>query len=131
MNIQGLIVGLVSFMLIGIFHVIVLKCEYYFSKKIWPIFFMAGFVSLIGSLYMENAVLSSVSAVFGFTCLWSIRELFEQEERVRKGWYPRNPKHEQRYIHQKPMKSSLAKAVSIPRKGCFQQPFPNKPETKE
>lgn len=100
MNMQGLIVGLVNFMLIGIFHVIVLKGEYYFSKKIWPIFLAAGFVSLIGSLHMENTVLSSVSAVFGFTCLWSIRELFEQEERVRKGWYPRNPKHEQKYIHQ-------------------------------
>jgi len=26
------------------------------------------------------------------SCLWSILELFEQEERVKKGWFPKNPK---------------------------------------
>ena len=33
-----------------------------------------------------------VVAVLGVTCLWSIKELFEQEERVKKGWFPANPK---------------------------------------
>ena len=28
----------------------------------------------------------------GCSCLWSIKELFEQRERVRKGWFPENPK---------------------------------------
>ena len=31
--------------------------------------------------------------VFGFSCLWSIIELFKQHERVEKGWFPANPKH--------------------------------------
>ena len=30
--------------------------------------------------------------VLGVTCLWSIKELHEQEERVHKGWFPSNPK---------------------------------------
>jgi len=29
--------------------------------------------------------------VLGCTFLWSIQELYEQEERVRKGWFPENP----------------------------------------
>ena len=35
-------------------------------------------------------------AVFGITCIWSIKELFEQEERVKKGWFPENPKKKQK-----------------------------------
>jgi hypothetical protein len=30
--------------------------------------------------------------VFGFSSLWSIHEIIEQEERVKKGWFPANPK---------------------------------------
>jgi hypothetical protein len=32
--------------------------------------------------------------VFSFSCFWSILELFEQRERVRKGWFPKKPKRE-------------------------------------
>lgn len=30
--------------------------------------------------------------VFSFSCFWSILELFQQSERVRKGWFPKKPK---------------------------------------
>ncbi|MCQ2117643.1 MAG: DUF4491 family protein [Bacteroidales bacterium] len=30
--------------------------------------------------------------VVGFSCFWSILELFQQEQRVAKGWFPSNPK---------------------------------------
>ena len=33
-----------------------------------------------------------VLAVWGASSLWSIGELFEQRERVAKGWFPKNPK---------------------------------------
>ena len=33
---------------------------------------------------------------FRITCIWSIKELFEQEERVKKGWFPENPKKKQK-----------------------------------
>lgn len=92
MNYSGLILGVATFLLIGVFHVIVVKGEYYFSKKIWPLFLATGIVSLFISLFISSPVISSLIAVFGISCLWSIRELFEQEDRVKKGWFPKNPK---------------------------------------
>jgi len=29
--------------------------------------------------------------VIGCSCFWSIKELYEQRERVKKGWFPDNP----------------------------------------
>ena len=92
MNYSGLIIGVATFLLIGVFHVIVVKGEYYFSKKIWPLFLATGIASLFISLFISSPVISSLIAVFGISCLWSIRELFEQEDRVKKGWFPKNPK---------------------------------------
>ena len=92
MNYSGLILGVATFLLIGVFHVIVVKGEYYFSKKIWPLFLAAGIASLFISLFISSPVISSLIAVFGISCLWSIRELFEQEDRFKKGWFPQNPK---------------------------------------
>ena len=92
MNYSGLILGVATFLLIGVFHVIVVKGEYYFSKKIWPLFLATGIASLFISLFISSPVISSLIAVFGISCLWSIRELFEQEDRVKKGWFPTNPK---------------------------------------
>ena len=87
MNFDGIIIGLISFLIIGLFHPIVIKGEYYFSKKIWPIFLVVGIVFLIISLYSENSILTASLGVTGFSCLWSIKEIFEQEERAKKGWY--------------------------------------------
>ena len=78
--------------MIGIFHPIVVKSEYYFGKQIWPLFALLGVAALIASLFFHRTVLSALMAVFGVSCLWSILELFEQEERVKKGWFPKNPK---------------------------------------
>jgi hypothetical protein len=91
MSIQGVIVGLVAFIVIGIFHPIVIKSEYYFGTKIWPLFLVAGVVGIALSVFVANAVISAILGVFGFAALWSIRELFEQAKRVRKGWFPKRP----------------------------------------
>ena len=42
MNFQGLIIGAIAFLVIGIFHPIVIKSEYYIGKKVWPIFLVVG-----------------------------------------------------------------------------------------
>lgn len=34
MNFTGILIGVITFFLIGLFHPIVIKAEYYFSKKI-------------------------------------------------------------------------------------------------
>lgn len=91
MNLEGVIIGLFCFIIIGIFHPIVIKCEYYFSKKIWPIFLAAGFILILISIFVKNPILSAIVGVAGFSSLWSIYEIIEQQERVKKGWFPKNP----------------------------------------
>jgi len=92
MSFTGVAIGLLSFIIIGIFHPIVIKAEYYIGKKIWPAFLVAGAVFIAISILISNLILSISLSIVGFCCLWSIGELFEQEERVKKGWFPSNPK---------------------------------------
>lgn len=92
MYLSGIIIGIFSFLCIGIFHPIVIKAEYYFSKKIFPLFILAGIILLLLALFEDNTILSSCLAVTGMSSFWSIKELFEQEKRVEKGWFPKNPK---------------------------------------
>ncbi len=92
MNFNGIIIGLATFLTIGAFHPIVIKAEYYFSKKCWWAFLILGLVFGGISLCMSDFVLSTIFGVIAFSCFWSILELFEQEERVKKGWFPANPK---------------------------------------
>ena len=94
MNITGIVIGLASFVIIGVFHPIVIKSEFYIGKGIWPAFLVAGIVACVASLFIWNGIVSPLLAVLGFTLFWSIKELFEQEERVKKGWFPANPKRD-------------------------------------
>lgn len=91
MNFQGILIGILSFLIIGIFHPIVIKCEYYFTDKVWKYFLVLGLVFIFCSTWFEGPLISSLLGVLGFTCLWSIKELKEQTQRVAKGWYPKNP----------------------------------------
>lgn len=92
MNFTGMIIGIIAFVIIGIFHPIVIKGEYYFTKKIWPVFAAAGVLLAAVSFFIDNVIVSSALAIIGVTCFWSIGELFHQEKRVEKGWFPKNPK---------------------------------------
>lgn len=92
MNWQGAALGLSTFLIIGIFHPIVIKTEYYFGTRLWWIFLVVGLLFIALALYLESLFFSAICAILGFSCLWSILELFEQKERVRKGWFPKNPK---------------------------------------
>ena len=88
MSFYGIIIGVLSFLIIGIFHPIVIKCEYHFGKKIWPVFLISGIIFIVASIYLNNEILSAFLGVLGFSSLWSIHELIKQEERVKKGWFP-------------------------------------------
>lgn len=92
MNYSGVIIGMAVFLIIGVFHPIVVKAEYYWSKRCWWLFAAIGVVFCTLSLLVTNDVLSTLSGVVAFSSFWSIKELFEQEERVKKGWFPKNPK---------------------------------------
>lgn len=91
MNIAGIIIGAGSFLIIGLLHPVVIKTEYHFGKRVWPVFLVLGLLCIIFSMFVDITWGSALLAVLGFSLLWSIRELFEQEERVRKGWFPCNP----------------------------------------
>ncbi len=92
MNWSGCIIGLVSFLIIGIYHPLVIKGEYYFGVKIWWLFALLGSIFLISSILCSNIVLSAIYGVASFSSFWGILEIFHQRERVRKGWFPKNPK---------------------------------------
>lgn len=92
MHFTGILIGVISFLSIGVFHPIVIKSEYHFSKSCWPVFAIAGVILLAASALVSHVIVSSCLAVVGMSCLWSILELFEQEKRVQKGWFPANPK---------------------------------------
>jgi hypothetical protein len=92
MNFDGLIVGIGVFLIIGIMHPVVIKTEYYVGTKAWPVFLIIGLFFILLSLFIDVSMLSPLLSVLGFSLLWGIRELFEQEERVKKGWFPSNPK---------------------------------------
>ena len=92
MNFSGIIVGLATFLIIGVFHPIVIKAEYHFGKRCWWAFAIAGVVFAAISLFMTNLVRSTITGVTAFSCFWSIHELIEQEKRVSRGWFPANPK---------------------------------------
>ncbi len=92
MNTLGIIIAVITFVVIGLFHPIVIKAEYYFGVKCWWAFALAGIVFLALSLIVDNVIASSVLGVIGCSSFWSILEIFEQRERVRKGWFPKNPK---------------------------------------
>lgn len=96
LHFSGVLVGLATFCIIGLFHPIVIKAEYHFGKRCWWVFALLGVLFCGLSLLTEGVVLSTILGVVGFSCLWSILELFEQEERVRKGWFPANPNKKKR-----------------------------------
>lgn len=98
-NFTGLIVGAACFFLIGIFHPIVIKAEYHFGKKFWIAFLLGGILSAIASILILNSLASFILGVLSFCCFWSIVEMFEQEKRVLKGWFPKNPNR--KYPNQK------------------------------
>ncbi|MBR5103624.1 MAG: DUF4491 family protein [Bacteroidales bacterium] len=93
MNFTGIIVGLATFIIIGLFHPIVIKAEYYLGTKCWWMFLLAGLVFIVLSMISHNLIASTILGVFAFSSFWSILELIHQKERVRKGWFPEGPGH--------------------------------------
>ncbi len=92
MNSEGLIIGIATFLIIGLFHPLVIKAEYYTGTRLWWVFLLMGIGGVAASLLIDNTLISSLLGVFAFSSFWTIKELFEQEKRVERGWFPRNPK---------------------------------------
>lgn len=93
---SGIIIGVATFLIIGLFHPLVIKAEYYIGVKSWWLFLLLGVVFAGASLLVSNLILSIILGVVAFSSFWSIGEVFQQKKRVEKGWFPANPKRKKR-----------------------------------
>ena len=73
---------------------ILYACSRFFFRHLYVavLFLLLGIAGAVASLCAENTFISALLGVFAFSSFWGIKEIFEQEERVRKGWFPKNPK---------------------------------------
>jgi hypothetical protein len=97
LNWNGILIGGAAFIIITILYWVTIQAEYYFSKRFWIIFLVMGLATALLSLFIKTLALSSISAIFGFTSLWAIGEVIEQEKRVLQGRFPMNPRRKDDY----------------------------------
>lgn len=95
-NLTGLAIGVATFLIIGLFHPLVIKGEYHFGVGCWWVFLVMGLLSIVGSVMVQDLLFSTLLAVWGASSLWSIGELFHQRKRVERGWFPANPKRQRK-----------------------------------
>ncbi|MBO7289978.1 MAG: DUF4491 family protein [Bacteroidaceae bacterium] len=96
LNFSGIAIGVVTFLVIGIFHPLVIKAEYYIGVRSWWLFLLLGICAMAASLLVDNLTLSIILGVVAFSAFWSIGEVFQQKKRVEKGWFPANPKRKKK-----------------------------------
>ena len=97
MYFTGIIIAISTFLIIGLFHPIVIKTEYYWGTRPWWLFFVGGILAVCLAITVENVIASSILGIIGASSLWAIGELLEQKKRVEKGWFPMNPKRKDQY----------------------------------
>lgn len=96
-TVSGLIIGLATFLIIGLFHPLVIKGEYYFGQKCNWAFLIGGIAALVSCFFVHSVMAAALLGVTGFSCFWSIGEVREQKKRVERGWFPMNPRRRDRY----------------------------------
>ena len=97
-HLSGLLLGLFTFLIIGVFHPLVIKGEYYLGHKLCAkLFLLLAILSGIGSVLCDGILSQSVLAVVAFSSLWSIGEVRQQQKRVLRGWFPMNPRRKNKY----------------------------------
>ena len=101
MNYSGIIVGAAVFLIIGLFHPIVIKMEYYWGKRSWWVLALAGAGFAAASLFVGSAVWATILGATAFSCFWGVHEIISQEMRVLRGWFPENPKRSAYYAHRR------------------------------
>ena len=65
-HLAGLFIGICTFLIIGLFHPVVVKAEYYWGTKCWWIFLILGIAGVVASLSIENVIIASLLGVFLF-----------------------------------------------------------------
>ena len=71
-NFDGLLIGIATFLIIGLFHPVVVKAEYYWGTKCWWIFLVLGIAGTVASLLVESVFVSAICGVFAFSSFFAI-----------------------------------------------------------
>ncbi|MCM1484487.1 MAG: DUF4491 family protein [Muribaculaceae bacterium] len=90
-HLTGPLIGLCTFLIIGLFHPLVIKGHYYFGTGCRWAFLAAGFICLGASVAVSSNIWSILLGVVAFSCFWSVGEVIQQQRRVERGWFPANP----------------------------------------
>ena len=61
LNLEGVVVGAASLLVIGAFHPLVIWCEYRFTQRVWPVFLIAGLLCLLAALLKKEYTLRWVT----------------------------------------------------------------------
>ncbi len=77
--------GMITFTMIGILHVAVVRIEERWGSTMWPLFVVSGVALVVVSLTVEDATQSALLGVNGFLFAWSGPELRKLGQRARKG----------------------------------------------
>lgn len=83
-HLAGIFIGLATFLIIGLFHPLVIKGYYYFGLSSRWMFLIAGIIFGLGSLVISGLLTSILMGVASFSCFWSIKEVCDQKKRVEK-----------------------------------------------
>ena len=90
-NLSGLVIGVATFLIIGLFHPMVTKGEYYFGVRCWWFFLVMGIAAVAGSVAVRHILWSTLLAVWGASSFGSLGARFDQRRRGGRGWFPPKP----------------------------------------
>ena len=63
MHWEGLLIGISTFLIIGLFHPVVIHAEYHWGTRCWWVFLLLGVAGTVVSLVVDSILLSSLSGV--------------------------------------------------------------------
>jgi hypothetical protein len=92
MNFTGLGLGLFMLLAIGFGFFWVIRVEYHLGAGVWKWVLIVGLLICLVSLFMPSFTGSALLGIVGGSVVWGATELPGQEERVRRGLFPKNPR---------------------------------------
>ena len=88
MNTFGLLLGLVTFFIIGLGFVWVIRGERFLGYLWWPYVMGLGILLVLGSLFVPSDWGSALLGAVGASLVWGATEFKEQAIRAELGWFP-------------------------------------------
>ena len=82
MNFTGVIVGLATFLIIGVFHPIVIKAEYYLGTKCWWIFLLLGIAGVTTSIFVADIIFYRDDNVASLSYAATVKIVWHRYRRV-------------------------------------------------